>query len=260
MTITIALVQLAVQEGDPEANVCRVERLIQKSPGADVYLLPELWTTGYCQSKWAEAADATPKVLHCVAGWTRARSTWIGGSLISRRTESDGRLVNRFWLVGPKGESAWYDKAHLFPPMGEDRRLAGGIHLVRRPLAGFDVLLSICFDLRFPEMYRQAAALGSDLFLVPAEWPHPRCQILRTLAAARAIENQAFLALCNRVGTAPDGTEFCGNSTLWGPDGAVLAEAGDSEEIAIGEASPEAAAAVRHALPVLDLRVRGLDY
>jgi predicted amidohydrolase len=272
--LRVALVQLAVADGDPADNLARAEALVRGAPAADLYLLPELFTTGYAHDAWAGAArDATPRAVAALQRLADERGAWVGGSLID--AAPGGGLANRFHLfapadagpadAGPAGApAATYDKAHLFPPMGEPGRLTAGARRVRacvgRGAAAADTALSVCFDLRFPEQYRLDALAGATLFACVAEWPHPRGETLRLLARARAAENQAWLALCNRAGPARDGTVFCGGSCVIAPDGTVVADAGDAPDaVVVAEVDVSAAHRARASFPVLPLRVAGVD-
>lgn len=258
--LRIALVQMAVADGQPTRNLERAVAAIESAPGADLYLLPELWTTGYDHAGWPEAARQTPAIHTALQRLSASRRAVIGGSLIDRAGDA---LVNRFWLCYPDGRSpVTYDKGHLFAPMREDQHLIAGDRRVSAPLNGWTANLSLCFDLRFPEMYRLAAVGGADLFLVASEWPAERATALRTLATARALENQAFLALVNRIGKAgTDGTAFGGGSMLVAPDGTIVADAGTSDErVVIGVADRTLVAKARSTLQVLPLRRAGLDH
>lgn len=267
--LRVALVQLAVADGDPADNVARAAALIRGAPAADVYLLPELFTTGYAHAAWARVArEDTPGVIATLHALADERGAWVGGSMIAEAP--GGRLANRFHLFAPADARGagpalvTYDKAHLFPPMGEPGRLTGGTARVRacvgRGGAAADTALSICFDLRFPEQYRLDAVAGATLFVCVAEWPHPRSATLRLLARARAAENQAWLALCNRVGPASDGTTFCGGSCVIAPDGAVVADAGEAVDVVtMAEVDVGAAHRARAGFAVLSLRVAGVD-
>ena len=255
----VALVQMEVVDGDPPSNLRKAESLMATEPGADLYVLPELWTTGYAHACWRDVAErTTPEIGGRLQALARQRRAWIAGSMIS--LDGEGRLVNRLWVFPPQGEPVHYDKGHLFQPMEEHRHLAAGRTRVRTPLGPFRAALSICFDLRFPEMYRRDAVDGAELFLVVAEWPHPRGEALRTLARARALENQACVVLVNRVGAAPDGTVFCGGSAVLGPDGGVLADAGEGEGVVCADLDPGATRGLRAQFPVLGLRAEGLDF
>jgi predicted amidohydrolase len=255
----VSLVQLDVTDGDATANLKRAESLIGQHPGADIYLLPELWTTGYRSECWPGSADHdTPGTLNRLAGLSRSTGAWIGGSVVTRL--ESGRLANRFWLHGPDGAVAAYDKAHLFEPMGEPDHLAAGGKRVRVRIAGWDAALSICYDLRFPEMYRRDALDGAALFLVVSAWPLERQEHMLLLARARAVENQAYMALCNRTGTAEDGVVFGGESTVVAPDGTIVASAGRTEAVATAELSGRLVDAVRERLRVLAQRREHVDW
>jgi predicted amidohydrolase len=266
--LRVALVQMAVADGDPAANVARAEALVRAAPQADVYLLPELFTTGYAHDAWAGAArDATPGAIDALQRLADARGAWVAGSMIA---SSGGGLANRLHLLAPRTAAGGgvslvtYDKAHLFPPMGEPERLVAGAARVRTRVghgaAAAEAALSICFDLRFPEQYRRDAVDGATLFLCVAEWPHPRGDTLRLLARARAAENQAWLALCNRVGPAVDGSVFAGGSCVVAPDGTVVVDAGDAvDAVVVAEVDAGVALRARAAFPVLPLRVASVD-
>lgn len=255
----LALVQMSVVEGDPSRNLATARNLLDAAPAADLFLLPELWTSGYAHGTWSRIADTvTPGVLSWLGEEAARRGAYFGGSQISRR--DDGALVNRLWLVPPAGTPVWYDKGHLFAPLGEDVHLAPGRTRVRYGLGQFTAALSICFDLRFPEMYRRDAAEGAHLFLVASAWPEPRCPVVQLLARARAVENQAFLALCNRTGAGPSGLSYCGGSMVVAPDGSLLADAGRDEGVVVADVEHAASTLARDALPVLPLRAEGLDW
>ncbi len=256
----VAVVQMQIEDGDPAVNLCRAAELINANPGADLYVLPELWTTGYAHGIWSDAArNSTPDICGDMQALAESNHAWIAGSMISHNAE--GHLVNRLWGFSPeRGTSVIYDKGHLFQPMQEHLHLVAGKHRVRHRIGGVETALSICFDLRFPEMYRRDAVDGAELFLVVSEWPHPRSETLRALARARAMENQAYLVLSNRVGLGADGTDFCGGSMVVAPDGAVLADAGDVESAVFAEIDAAKVREMRAAFPVLGLRAEGLDF
>lgn len=256
--VRVTLLQFAPVDGAPAENAERAARLLRAAPAADLFVLPELWTTGYAHASWPTAADAhTARTTETLQQVSDEREAWVAGSMITRR--ADGRLANRLWLFGPGQAPVCYDKAHLFAPMLEPEHLTGGNARVHATVAGVPTALSICFDLRFPEMYRRSAVDGAQLFLVSSAWPHPRSETLRLLARARAAENQAYLVLCNRAGTGADGTHFCGGSAIIAPDGTVVAEAGEGEEIVTATLDLATVAAARDRLPVLSRRVAGVD-
>jgi predicted amidohydrolase len=254
-----AVVQMIVADGNPTANFAHAENLIRQNPGASLYLLPELWTTGYDHSSWKDTAvNVTPKMCADLQELSQTLRAWIGGSMIS--TTDNGGLANRFRLFSPSGDApVHYDKVHLFSPMKEDEYLSHGETTVVKRMDEFNAALSICFDLRFPAMYRGSAIEGADLFLVASEWPHPRYETLRLLARARAVENQAFLLLSNRLGLAADGTDFCGGSMIVAPDGQILADAENREQVIIADIDAGQSAKLRSALAVLSRGIDGID-
>ena len=258
MSLRVTLLQLAVADGEPARNAERALAALRAAAPADLYVLPELWTTGYAHASWPDAADrATPAIAAALQAVSDERGAWVAGSMVSRR--DDGRLANRLWLHGPRAAPVWYDKAHLFAPMDEPAHLAAGDRRVEHPVAGVPAALSICFDLRFPGMYRRSAVAGAELFVVASAWPHPRSETIRLLARARAAENQAYLALCNRAGAGADGTAFCGGSAVIGPDGAVIVDAGEAEGCVSATLELELVAAARARLAVLDRGVTTVD-
>ena len=255
----IGLVQCVVDPGQTEANAQRVFSLLEGAPRADVYLLPELWSSGYAWETWEDAADlSTPQLLDELERWGGARGVTIGGSLVSRG--EDGEIVNRFWWLAPDGTRAWYDKAHLFEPLREVELLAAGSKRCQVMIDGWNAALSTCFDLRFPEQYRLDALAGTELFAVVSAWPEPRCEALRTLAQARAIENQAWLCLCNRTGPGESGSTYCGGSMIIAPDGEIVCEAGRGEGVSVAAIERDRVKTVRAALPVLNRRISGIDW
>jgi predicted amidohydrolase len=249
----IALLQLAVVDGDAWANVERAELMLRDvaRDRPDVALLPELWTTGYAHDAWGPVADQeTSRVMDRLAALCGALGMTICGSLVHSR--SDGALMNRFTLTAPAGRvTASYDKSHLFVPMREDEYFSAGDERVEVQLGKTPASLSICYDLRFPGMYRASALEGSELFLVVSEWPDPRSAVLRTLATARAVENQAFLALCNRTGVGADGTSFCGGSMVVSPSGEILMDLGREEASGVVDVKMREVSIARAMLPVL---------
>jgi predicted amidohydrolase len=230
--VRIELIQLRIADGEPETNLDRAIQRMRGAPRCDLILLPELFTTGYAHDTWqGAAAKHTPSAVKRLSALAIELKMAIAGSMIS--LNDGGKLVNRLWLVLPDQRTRHYDKAHLFGPMRERELLCAGTDSLAEDFGDFRAAFSICFDLRFPEVYRNAAIRGSNLFCIVSEWPAPRAEALRVLARARAIENHAYLAVCNRVGVAKDGTEFGGASVVLAPDGAVLADAGTQPDALI---------------------------
>jgi len=155
-------------------------------------------------------------------------------------------------MVAPDGSIiAQYAKRHLFGfTGGETRVLTAGDDLVTVDLPWFRVGLSICYDVRFPEMYRALLDLGSEVFLIPSAWPERRIAHWSLLIRARAVENQAFVVACNGVGK-QDEVDLGGYSAIVDPWGMVLAEGGSDEEVLIAEIDSRLVAKTRQDFPVL---------
>jgi omega-amidase len=246
--------QLAIHDGRLDLNLQHGLDLLENAPQSDVYLLPELFTTGYAFSVWEEAADRhTPEVVRALKQLAVKRDAAVMAGTIARNEQ--GQLVNRLWWLSPNGDSH-YDKAHLIAAFREPELLARGTELFLSPHGEAKLHGSICFDLRFPEMYRAAAIDGAEALLVISEWPAKRQEPLVTLARARAMENQAWLVLCNRAGDADDGTAFAGGSMIIDPEGVVVAEAGAEHGYCSAEIDIKRVHDLRENFPVLSMSRR----
>ena len=218
--------------------------------GADTALLPETWNTGFFPAdhlpERSDRGGEAVKAL-CAPLARELNMNIVAGSVSDRR---GGRVYNTAYVFDRQGAClAAYDKTHLFTPMGEHEHYAAGDHLTTFSLDGHKCGLLICYDLRFPELFRTLALQGVELLLLPAQWPAARRYHWETLTAARAIENQFFLAACNSCGTAGE-TVFGGASRILGPRGELLAAAGASEEIVTAALDFSVLAEVRNSINV----------
>ncbi len=254
MPLSLSLGQMLVQLGEPEANFERVRAWTAEAArrGSDLVLFPELWSTGYDLEHWARHASPPGEGMFArLAALAREHHIALGGSVLEAR---DGRAYNAFALFDNQGGlTATYRKVHLFRLMDEEKWLAPGerLELVEADwgLTG----LGICYDLRFPEMFRHYALRGARLMLVPAEWPSRRAYHWQTLLRARAIENQVFVAGCNRVGESK-GETFGGGSAVIDPWGEVVVEGGSGEALLTAEIDLAQVDAVRQRIPVFEDR------
>ncbi len=154
---------------------------------ADIFLLPEMFSTGFCMDA-EEIADRNNETLYWMQSFGKQRNTAVAGSVSI--SEND-KFYNRFYFVKPDGRFEFYDKKHLFFYSGEDKIYTSGDQRKVIEYKGFKILLQVCYDLRFPVFQRN---LGDyDLMLNVANWPNTRVEAWRTLLKARAIENQAFV-------------------------------------------------------------------
>jgi len=230
--LKVHLIQFSPLWEDKEANFTRVENLIQKSssePGSLV-VLPEAFATGFSLNLQV-TCDGEPEQTH--AFLSRLSSThkiWILAGLITPDPDS-AMGKNIAVLFNPEGERVGeYQKMHPFTPMGEDK-----VHLVGQEPQIFSIgnfLLSpvLCYDLRFPELFRASVKQGANLFVVLASWPDSRMSHWHALLKARAIENQAYVIGVNRTGSDPN-HQYAGGSKVIDPMGKTSAESNMEEEL-----------------------------
>lgn len=251
----LTLVQMDSQAGNPEGNFERAEAFVADAAGrgSDLVVLPELWHSSIDLEN--AAAYASPLVAEAGdGGWfgrfatlARDNHVWLTGSML----ESQGdQFYNTMALYSPEGKlAAAYRKIHLFRLMSEDKYLAPGGTGVMHELPWGCAGLAICYDLRFPELFRRYALEGARLMILPAAWPHPRRMHWRTLLRSRAIENQCFVAACNRVGTT-EGVSFFGASGVIDPWGETLIEGGETEALLTVGIDLETVEATRKKIPI----------
>lgn len=227
----VSCVQLDMKLGDVKANFAHAEAMIREAVNRDhpdTVVLPETWNTGFFPQELAPCADddgKTTKAL-CSALAKELHINIVAGSVANRR--ADG-YYNTAYVFDRSGNLvAEYDKTHLFTPSGEHNFFRMGSRTCRFTLEGIPCGLIICYDIRFPELIRSLTVQGVDLLFVVSQWPAKRAMHLDTLARARAIENQTFLALCN---SAAADTACAGHSAIIDPWGEYLAQAGETEEI-----------------------------
>ncbi len=194
---------------------------------ADFILLPEMWLAGFDYSaiKKLSAGDCR-YAIDLLGEKARKHSVHIiAGSI----PEIKGKKVfNTSYVLGPDRVIGEYRKCHLFSPLEEQKHLASG-DAIRTFKARSGVIgVMICYEIRFPEVARILALKGAEIIFVPAQFPKPRLNIWRALLAARAIENQLFIAACNRVGSDKKQSYF-GHSLVADPYGRFAVEAGEDE-------------------------------
>lgn len=255
MEFNISIGQMDVRLGRPEENLAVVARMTAESArrGSDVVVFPELWSTGYDLANGARYATGTDAGIFAeVARLAREHNICILGSCLSDLGE--GRIGNTAVFFNKNGENiGTYSKTHLFRLMDEDQYLAAGDRRTMVETEWGKMGLAICYDLRFPELFRAYALTGAKLVFLPSEWPHPRLAHWRTLLKARAIENQFFVVACNRVGTT-NGTSFFGHSAIVDPWGELVVEAGESEMLVTAVIDLDAVDEVRKKIPVFQDR------
>ncbi len=249
----IALAQMTVRLADPQANLATARRLVAQAAqaGAELVVLPELWGSGYDLAHAADYATPLDEGLFAEMGaLARQHGLYLVGSLL----EADrAQVYNTGALFGPDGLIGTYRKLHRFRLMQEDQYLGAGDETPIFDMPWGPTAMAICYDLRFPELFRGYAVAGARLILLPAEWPVRRVDHWRALVMARAIENQCVVAACNRTGSDADG-EFNGHSLAVGPWGEVLVEAGEAEGLFLAQVDWSKVDEARRFMPVFDDR------
>ncbi len=251
MTLRVALLQMDLAWEDVAENHRRARRLLETAAAQEARLaiLPEMFSTGFSMEAEKIAQPPGGPSETFLRDAARELGLWVMASV----PEASGpRPYNMCIVASPAGTAAKYAKIHPFSFAGEDKHYAAGGRVVTLEIEGARVTPLVCYDLRFPEPFRVAAA-ETDLFAVVANWPEPRREHWRTLLKARAIENQAYVAGVNRVGDG-GGAHYSGDSALIAPLGETLAEGDDRERVLVCDVDPEKVAKLRARFPALQDR------
>lgn len=224
--ITAAAIQFNVMQGDVDANLAYVREALVRvaEQGANLAVLPEMWTTGFAYKTLNELAQRTETVVAELCELSARYKLVIAGS--QPEPAGDGRVFNTIHVVDNGKVVARYRKLHLFSLLGEDKAFKGGDSWCLADTSLGKVGVIICYDLRFPELSRRLTLEGARVICVPAQWPKPRQEHWRTLLRARAIENQLYVVSCNATGLIGK-LDFFGMSMVIDPKGEVLADAGE---------------------------------
>ena len=233
--------------GDCQGNVRRADAMIDNAPEADLYILPEMFSTGFAADPEGMAESEKGKTVEWMRRKAVAKDAAIAGSLAIKSGE---RYFNRLYFVKPDGEVTTYDKRHLFSYAGENLHYTRGEERVIVEWRSVRIMLQVCYDLRFPVFSRNHG--DYDMIIYVASWPTSRIKVWDTLLHARALENQCYVAGVNRVGRDPN-CEYCGNSLIISPYGEDLAVCGSGEESAMmAEIDMEMLRSFRKKFPVID--------
>ena len=266
--LTVAAVQLNAT-GDKAANIARAGQLVAEAAGrgARLVLLPEKWT-GF----------GAPEILHACAeglddgdsvaamrGWAREHGIHLIGGSITERVDGADKLFNTCVAFDPHGDvAAVYRKIHLFDVDVGGRRYResdleeGGEEIVTVEVDGWSVGLSICYDVRFPELYRILALRGAEVIVVPAAFTAVTGRDhWELLLRARAVENQAFVVAAGDWGEHPGGKRTYGHSMVVDPWGTILAARPEGDGVVVASLDRERLEEIRTTLPALANRRPG---
>jgi predicted amidohydrolase len=268
----VACVQMDVLHCRKQENLEKALHLALKAAakGAEIIVLPEVFSTGFCYENIDHAAESLPSpTLENLACFSKANNCILIGSIIQKVVEEDG-INEENKVSGDKGSignensylcynlgfcfesgilAGTYRKTHPFK--GENKYFSKGdsIEPISLKKQNLKIGLEICYELRFPEVSRKLALAGSDLLITTAAFPNPKSEHWKNLVRARAIENQIPHIACNRIGSAP-GISYFGNSMIVDSLGEVKADAGDKELIIVSDIDLSAKDEVRQDVPV----------
>ena len=249
----VAAIQYDVVWADREANFAALTPLIADAAanGARLILLTEMFSTGFVVDSAEIAEPEGGPSSQFLSQMAREHNVWIGGSC-PEVSSGDSRPFNSFVLASPDGAQHRYRKIHPFTYGGEHKNFRPGSEFVTVDVDGLRVSLFVCYDLRFADEFWQLAT-DTDVYLVPGNWPATRREHWMALLRARAIENQAFVIGCNRVGTG-GGLVYSGDSLICNPLGEIIASAGNQPTILFAEITADEVRTVRDTFPFLQDR------
>jgi omega-amidase len=256
----LALAQFKVERGNPFANLEMIRALIAqaKKQGAQAIFLPEMCITGFDWQRNLELLGDAAAHSAQVGKMAQEFDIAICGSFLEQ-TES-GRAANTLYYFERTGTVAIrYQKVHLFTLFGEEKHVQAGEALVTADTELGRIGCSVCYDLRFPELFRKCALDGAEVQVLPAAFPHPRLVHWRTLVQARAIENQSYFIATNQCGIESHGAtvgevHYFGHSMVVDPWGEILLEAGEEEGVYLTDIDIPLVAKVRDHLTALNDR------
>lgn len=228
----VACCQIRCELGDFSGNVERAQAALATALAGDpdLIVLPEAWVTGFTMDSLPDAAEVTPSALATLVEATRGWPGFlIAGTLFSWEGES---LQNQLVVLNRGDVVASYKKMHLFEGLGERTAFRAGRTPTLMETALGPAGFAICYDLRFPELFRWYARRGAALFILPSQWPQPRIEHWRLLARARAVENLAFFVGVNAAASSAPDRQY-GHSLVVDPWGEIIWEAGQEEMVEI---------------------------
>jgi predicted amidohydrolase len=261
-TLRAAAVQLTATP-DKARNLATADRLVRRAAadGARLVVLPEKWSL---LGRGRDLRDGAEPLDGPAIAWAREAARELGIDLVAgsvaERVDGEAKLRNTSLHIGPDGEiRASYRKLHMFDVEVDgtvyresDHEAPGDDIAVTTTADGVEIGLTVCYDLRFPELYRILAVRGARILTVPAAFTLATTRDhWEVLVRARAIENQCFVIAANQVGAHAEGLRSGGRSMIVDPWGLVLAQAADSETVIGADLDLDAQAAIRTRLPSL---------
>ena len=231
--IKVSGIQMDITPKNSETNLKKAFEMIDKAvlKNSQIICLPELFTTGFYYNYIKKCAQDIPNsVTDALCKKAKSTKTYIIAGSIPEKVGD--KIYNTSVFIGTDGNIIGkYRKIHLFPLMGENKNFSPGTTDVKIFKTEFGAIgIAICYDLRFPEIFRKLAHMGAKVIFIPSEFPNPKIDHWITLLKARAIENQLFVFGINTIGYDEFST-FFGHSMVCDPLGIVIAESDDNEDI-----------------------------
>ena len=252
--LKVSLGQMNVALGDVRKNTNTAEEMITEGGrrGSHLIVLPELWSTGYALDNAKElGSQLNVGIFAQAASLATQHKISVVGSMLEKRGLE---VTNSATFFAPNGRlMGVYRKVHLFRLMEEDRWLQPGSAPLIMDLPWGSTGVAICYDLRFPELFRRYAVQGAKVIVLPAEWPIERIDHWRTLLQARAIENQCYMIATNAAGQTGS-TNFGGHSMIVDPWGKIVMEIGETPMLATAEIDLDYVEVIRNRIPVFEDR------
>lgn len=259
--MNIKIFQYDVGFGEPEESLNKIKDKLEsaKFQKDDVLVLPELWTTGFDLKNLNQlsAVNLEPYLTEISNLAKRHQINIVAGSIANKVDENSKNVYNTAFVVDSSGNLIHsYSKVHLVPMLDEPDYLTEGENQIEVfNLLGEQSGLAICYDLRFPELFRDMSLQGAKVIYLVAEWPIERKEHFLYLLKTRAIENQCYVVACNIIGVQNNKTEFAGNSIIVDPLGEVVVQGSQNrEELVEAELNLNLVDEVRNNIPIFKSR------
>lgn len=245
----IALVQYSPAWEDKDANKQKILSMIEKVEGVELFVFPEMTLTGFTMKSKEMSDTIQGDSFRYFSSIAKEKAAHILAGIIERRNE---RIYNTLIHITPAGKlPKLYRKIHPFAFSGENQHYYAGTKPAYTKIKNWRIGLTICYDLRFPELYRKYGKKKVHLIVNIANWPDTRIEHWRTLLKARAIENQCYVAGVNRVGKDPK-LNYVGFSSVFDPMGKEIVAVESDEKVIVVDLNKNYVNEVREKFPFLD--------
>lgn len=241
----ISILQTDIIWANPEENAIHAAKLMEKAEKSDIYVLPEMWSTGFATSPEGIAETENQSLL-----WMQDMAERLDAAISGTVSIYDKGYRNRHYFVYPDRTYQYYDKRHLFSYGGENKNYTAGDRRVVVEWKGYRILLLTCYDLRFPVWSRNNN--DYDAIIIAANWPDSRQRVWETLLTARAMENQCYVIAANRTGKDPQCNYIGGSFIIDAKGKNIAANTTDGEEIITAVISRESLDNFRNKFQVLN--------